>query len=48
MEFLKLQDLTKKYQGKILAVDKMNLDIRKGEFLVLLDHLAVVKLLLCE
>lgn len=36
MEFLKLENLTKKYQNKILAVDKMNLDIVKGEFLVLL------------
>jgi len=36
VEFLKLDNLTKKYQNKILAVDSMNLDIRNGEFLVLL------------
>jgi len=36
MEFLKLENLTKKYQNKILAVDEMNLIINKGEFLVLL------------
>lgn len=36
MEFLKLENLTKKYQNKILAVDKMDLEIKKGEFLVLL------------
>lgn len=35
-EFLRLQNLTKKYQNKILAVDSMNLDIKEGEFLVLL------------
>lgn len=36
MAYLKLNNLTKKYQKKILAVDKLNLDIEKGEFLVLL------------
>jgi len=36
VEFLKLENLTKIYQKKILAVDKMDLDIKKGEFLVLL------------
>lgn len=36
MEFLKLENLTKKYQNRILAVDKMDLEIEKGEFLVLL------------
>lgn len=35
-EFLKLDHLTKKYQGKILAVDSMNLVIKESEFLVLL------------
>lgn len=36
MEFLKLDNLTKRYQKNILAVDQMNLEIKKGEFLVLL------------
>lgn len=36
MEFLQLVNLTKKYQNKILAVEKMDLGIKKGEFLVLL------------
>lgn len=36
MEFLKLENLTKKYQNKILAVNKMDLQIKRGEFLVLL------------
>ena len=36
MAFLELKNLTKKYQKKILAVDKLNLNIEKGEFLVLL------------
>ena len=36
MEFLKLENLTKRYQKNILAVDKMDLEIKKGEFLVLL------------
>lgn len=36
MTFLELKNLTKKYQKKVLAVDKLNLNIEKGEFLVLL------------
>lgn len=36
MAFLELVKLTKKYQNKILAVDAMSLNIKKGEFLVLL------------
>ncbi len=36
MEYLKLENLSKVFQGKIVAVDKMNLGIDKGEFLVLL------------
>lgn len=36
MEYLILENLTKKYQNRILAVDKMDLQIKKGEFLVLL------------
>ncbi len=36
MAFLELINLTKKYQNKILAVDSMSLDIKEGEFLVLL------------
>jgi len=36
VEYLKLINLTKEFQGKIVAVDQMNLTIHKGEFLVLL------------
>lgn len=36
MEYLNLVELTKKYQNTVLAVDRMNLTIDKGEFLVLL------------
>ncbi len=36
MAFLELMNLTKKYQGKILAVDNMSLGINENEFLVLL------------
>ena len=36
MEYLKLENLSKVFQGKIVAVDQMNLGINKGEFLVLL------------
>ena len=36
MDYLKLENLSKVFQGKIVAVDQMNLVIEKGEFLVLL------------
>jgi multiple sugar transport system ATP-binding protein len=36
VEYLKLENLTKVFQGKIVAVDQMTLGINKGEFLVLL------------
>jgi ABC-type sugar transport systems, ATPase components len=37
MAFLKLINLTKRY-GKYTAVNRVNLDINKGEFLVILGH----------
>lgn len=36
MAFLELKNLTKEFQKRVIAVDKLNLDIEQGEFLVLL------------
>ena len=47
-KIIELKNVSQQYSGGVLAVDNLNLYVRKGEFITFLGPLVVVKLLRLE